>query len=269
MPIAKQRSREAVGPRVPGEIEESAGTYLEKVVAALEVVCASEKPISLSEITARLGVPKPSVHRILAQLEQTNLIQRDLLGKRYIAGARTTRLAYSSLQSAARTSYEVVLRGLVDSIGETFNIGVLDGSDVVYVHRVECDWPLRSHFTSGSRVPAHCTSLGKAILAFSSKEVRKQFIENAALKRFTSNTIGSRTKLIPLLDRIRQDGFAQNDQEYMEGVIGLAVPILASDGRVVAALSLHAPMARLSLKQARDHLPAMRQASRKLSSLVS
>jgi len=269
MTITKLKSHKALESRASSEVEDSAGTYLDKVIAALEVVASSEKPVTLSEVTARLGLPKPSVHRILAQLEQTDLIQRDLLGKRYIAGVRTTRLAYSTLQSAARTSYEIILRGLVDSIGETFNVGVLDGSDVVYVHRVECNWPLRSHFTSGSRVPAHCTSLGKAILAFSSKEVRKQFIDNAALKRFTSNTISSRTKLIPLLDRIRQDGFAQNDQEYMEGVIGLAIPIFAKDGRVVAALSLHAPMARLSLKQARDHLPAMRQAARKLSFLVS
>jgi len=269
MPAIKLKSRDLVTPRYSTEPEDSASTYLEKIVATLEAVCSSNKPISLSEITAKLGVPKPSVHRVLAQLEQTKLIQRDLVGKRYISGERATRLAYSTLQSAARTSNEVILRGLVDSIGETFNIGVLDGSDVLYVHRVECDWPLRSHFTAGSRVPAHCTSLGKAILAFSSKEVRKQIVEYAALKRFTSNTIGSRTKLIPLLDRIRQDGFAQNDQEYMEGVIGLAVPILATDGRVLAGLSLHAPMARLTLRQARDHLPAMRLAARKLAAVVS
>jgi len=268
MPLTRPKAAVAALRR-SGEPEEAANSYLEKVFAALEVISSSDGPVSLSEVTARLGIPKPSVHRILAQLEQARLIKRDLAGKRFLSGERSTRLAYTTLQSAARTANELVLRGLVSSIGETFNISILDGAEIVYVHRVECDWPLRSHYTAGSRFPAHCTSAGKAILAFSSKEVRKQFIDNIALKRFTSNTINSRTKFIPTLDRVKRDGFAQNDQEYIEGVVGIAVPILGKDGRALAGLSLHAPLARLSLRQAREHVPAMKQAARKLAALIS
>ena len=268
MPLTRSKA-EVAASRSSGAPDEAGNSYLEKVFAALEAISSSDGPVSLSEVTARLGIPKPSVHRILAQLEQAHLIKRDLAGKRFLSGERATRLAYTTLQSAARTANELVLRGLVSSIGETFNISILDGAEIVYVHRVECDWPLRSHYTAGSRFPAHCTSAGKAILAFSSKEVRKQFIDNIALKRFTSNTISSRTKFIPMLDRVKRDGFAQNDQEYIDGVVGIAVPILGKDGRALAGLSLHAPLARLSLRQAREHVPEMKQAARKLAALIS
>lgn len=268
MPLTRQKAAVAAS-RSSGEPDEAGNSYLEKAFAVLEAISSSDRPVSLSEVTARLGIPKPSVHRILAQLEQAHLIKRDLAGRRYVSGERATRLAYMTLQSAARTANENILRGLVNSIGETFNISILDGADIVYVYRVECDWPLRSHYAAGSRFPAHCTSAGKAILAFSSKEVRKQFIDNVVLKRFTSNTISSRTKLIPILDRVKQDGFAQNDQEYIDGVVGIAVPILGRDGRALAGLSLHAPLARLSLRQAREHVPAMKQAARKLAALIS
>lgn len=251
------------------EAEDAGGSAVHKAIAALEVVAASGSPLSLSEITAQLGVPKASVHRLLGQLEQNQLLRRDLTGKRYFVGDRAIRLSYTTLRSAARTSNEIVLKGLVDSIGETCNLGILDGAEVLYVGRVECNWPLRSHFAAGSRVPLHCTSLGKLLLAFSPVGDRARILESMVLKRYTANTIVSRSKLLSHLDRIRVEGFAQNDEEFTDGVIGLAVPVMGPDDRVLAGLSLHAPLARLTLRQAKGHLPAMFEGAKRLAALVA
>lgn len=111
-------------------------------------------------------MPKATVHRIITSLHSQNIVRREPDSKRFVVGHRLTRLAINVLRnSAQRAARHAVLQTLVDQIGETCNSNMMDGNEVVYLDRVEADWPLRLNFQPGSRVPLHCTVSGKLFLS--------------------------------------------------------------------------------------------------------
>ena len=130
---------------------------------------------------------------------------------------------------------------------------MLDGSSVAYVQRVECNWPLRTHPSAGSRVPLHCTATGKLFLALMPMARRAALLDEIELRAYAPNTITDRKRLEAELARIRDERLAVNNEEFMVGAIGLSVPLIGSDGEMFAGLALHAPVARLSVDGARKH----------------
>ena len=249
-----------------GQAKPERGSALFKALSVLEVAFREARPVGLSEIAGQLGLPRQSVHRTLQQLEDNGLLLRDATRERYVVGPRMTRLALAALDAAKHTApTRAILEALVAELGETCNIGVLDGRAVVYIDRVECDWPLRLQLQAGSHVPLHCTSIGKLLLAHLSRAQRRRLLTAAALPRYTANTITDPEALEQQLAQIRQDGYATNDQELNEGVVSLAVPILADNGKPIAGLAVHAPEVRMSLAQGMAHLPKLRETAARLA----
>jgi DNA-binding IclR family transcriptional regulator len=251
------------------EDERAHGSALAKSMAVLDLVAAEGRPLGLVEVTERLGLSKPTVHRIMRQLEDEGLLRRELLRDRYGVGPRLSALSVNALASAVQGgAAHAILADLVADIGETCNIGLLDRREVVYVDRVECDWPLRLQLAPNSRVPAHCTSNGKLLLAFLDGRTRGKLIERMALTRFTENTITDPKRLEEECQAIRRDDFAINDQEFHLGLIGLAVPICDGEGRTIAGLAMHSPLPRLDIAGLRNHLPALREAAARMESAL-
>ncbi len=139
------------------------------------------------------------------------------------------------------------------------------GNEVVYLDRIEAHWPLGLRFEPGSRVPLHCTAMGKTFLAHLPAGQRQRFVDTLPLKRYTRNTITIPKNLLSEIIRIRQRGVATDNQEFISGVICVAVPIFAPTGDLCAAVALSAPESRLTLKQALRHVPALQKAANKLS----
>lgn len=246
------------------------GSALAKSMAVLDLVAAEDRPLGLVEVTERLGLPKPTVHRIMRQLEDEGLLRREPLRDRYSVGPRLFTLSINALSSAVQGgAVHAILADLVARIGETCNIGVLDRIEVVYVDRVECDWPLRLQLAPNSRVPAHCTAIGKLMLAFLGANARSRLIDNMALARFTDNTVTDPARLEEECQAVRRDDYAVNDQEYHLGLIGLAVPIRDGDGRVVAGLAMHSPLPRLNIEGLREHLPVLREAAARMGAAMA
>ena len=251
------------------EDERAHGSALSKSMAVLDLVAAEGRPLGLVEVTERLDLSKPTVHRIMRQLEDEGLLRREPLRDRYSVGPRLCALSINALASAVQGgAVHAILAGLVARIGETCNIGVLDRMEVVYVDRVECDWPLRLQLAPNSRVPAHCTANGKLMLAFLDGRTREKLIAGMALARFTENTITGPERLEEDCQSIRRDDCAVNDQEFHLGLIGLAVPIRDGGGRVIAGLAMHSPLSRLDIDGLRDHLPALREAAARMESAL-
>jgi len=256
-------------PGVPGD-ERAHGSALTKSMAVLDLVAAEERPLGLVEVTERLGLSKPTVHRIMRQLEDEGLLRREPLRDRYSVGPRLFTLSINALSSAVQGgAVHAILADLVARIGETCNIGVLDRVEVVYVDRVECNWPLRLQLAPNSRVPAHCTANGKLMLAFLTSHSRSRLVANMTLARFTENTITDPARLEKECLAIRRDDYAINDQEYHLGLIGLAVPIRDGDGRVVAGLAMHSPLPRLDIEGLREHLPVLREAAARMGAAMA
>lgn len=239
---------------------------LEKSLLVIEAVVDHPQPVSLPELTLRLGMPRQTIHRLLQQLTENRLIVRDASHDRYAVGPRLSHLAFSTFRSRNQSApVRAILAALVDETGETCNIGVLDDGDFVYIERIECEWSLRVHLVAGSRVRAHSTSGGKVMLAYLDEGVRKALFQARKLEAFTPNTITSVAKLEQHLAEVREAGYAVNDKEQNAGIVGVAVPILDARGHALAALALHGPESRLSAKTAVKYVPALQRAADKLA----
>ena len=146
------------------------------------------------------------------------------------------------INAAARERHRIP-DSLVDEIGETCNCTMLDGDEVVYLDRVETAWPLRVNLQPGSRVPLHCSASGKLFLAHMRREARERLLAAAPLPRYTPNTLCDMQALDPEFRSIRKEGASFDREEYLLGIVCMAVPILHGN-RAVAAVALHA-LARL------------------------
>jgi DNA-binding IclR family transcriptional regulator len=234
-----------------------------KPLALLEAIATYAHSPTLAELTQIIGQPKPTVHRWLGTLEAAGLIQRSLDGRRYELAGRAMRLALAILGNPlGATVRHGILSRTVSRVGETCNLTVLQGTEVSYLDRVESHWPLRIILQPGSRVPIYCSASGKLFLALMSPIQRATILNGLSLERFTATTLTERAKLESELDVIQDQSYALDREEYLEGLICLAVPIFQGDGRAkrcVAALALQAPKVRLSCEGALEKLSILRE----------
>lgn len=245
---------------------DSKSTAIQKAFRVMKAIATAEEPRQLAELAEQIGMPKPSVHRLLSQLEEIGVVGRDLSGKGYTVGATWLQLAVDALIVRARQPIvRGIMRKLVDEIKETCNLAVLQDHEVLYLERVECDWPLRVQLRAGSRVPIHATASGKLLMAEMDANSRKKLLIGLHLEKFTNNTIVDRAQLESEFQSIRSTGIAINKEEYHLGLIGVAVPIRRDDGKVVAALSIHAPIFRMSIETALGYVPLLQETAKEIA----
>jgi DNA-binding IclR family transcriptional regulator len=138
------------------------------------------------------------------------------------------------------------LRRLMTETGETAHVGILRGAEVISIVNVQSVQTLRSPSTVGSRTPAHCTALGKAILAFSPPEVVTQFLRKRTYKSYTANTITSAARLRAELERIRLNGYAHDNEEWEKGLRCFGAPLRDSTREVIAAVGVAGSIFRMT-----------------------
>lgn len=238
-----------------------------RLMELLELLTRHAQPLALPEVIALTGWPKPTVHRMLAQLEQGGWLVREPDGRRYAMASRLLRLAEGALGNSTQQGVRhAVLRQLVNEVGESCNLTAMSGAEVVYLDRVESAFPLRLELRPGTRVPAHCSASGKLFLAWMAARQRRTLLDGLALTRYTAHTLTERKALEAELVAIRRDGHAVDAEEFVEGLVCVAVPVFAPGQRTVrCALALQAPAARMSLAQARLQLPRLQVAALALS----
>ncbi len=243
-----------------------------KLLSLLELVAAREHPVTLADMAAASGAPKPTVHRWMAALTGAGLLQRAPDGRRFELAPRASQLAFSVLANrpGAALRHDILQRVAHDA-GESCNLTVLHGSQVTYIDRVEAKWPLRITFQRGSQVPVHCSASGKMFLALMSPAKRDVLLDRLPLDRFTENTLTDRDELAKDLRAIRKQRYALDREEYLPGLICLAVPVFQRTGRVcscVAALAIQAPVARLDVERILDSLPKLQAAAQALAATL-
>lgn len=237
-----------------------------KAFSIIEIVAAARHPLSMPEIVRATGLTKPTAHRITALLVDMGLLERDPVIGGFVEGRRLLSLSLDALQaSAPRSLRHAVLKSISDETGETCNLGVLVGPEVVYIDRVEAKWPLGLRFEAGSRVPAHCTAIGKLLLALLPPRERKAVVATLPLVRYTGRTLVDPGKLLQELDRIAADNISVDNGEFIDGVVCVAVPVVTATGRVIGGIAVSAPQARVSLDQALGFVEVMRAGARKLA----
>jgi DNA-binding IclR family transcriptional regulator len=161
------------------------------------------------------------------------------------------------------------LRSLVDALGETCNLTALDGDCVLYVERVETNEPLRLHMQPGMRVPLHCTASGKLFLSQMPAAERRVVLARLPLKRMTFRTFTDASVLESELDRLAARGIGIDNEEFIRGMVAVAVPVRAAeDGQVLASLAVHAPTARATLNDLLEAVPKLKSTAVALAPLL-
>ena len=255
----------AVGARVvTAGVGASAGglSTVRNAARLLKVFRSREADLGVSELARRLGLGKSTVHRMLTTLVAEGLIEQDPRTGGYRLG-----IVMFELGQAVRVHMDLhaavgqVLSELRAQTGESSQVGVLDGHEVVYVDRLESAHSLRLFTETGRRVPVHCTSSGKVLLAYLPEARRHAVLRAAPLTALTPHTITSREQLVAELARVRQRGWAEAINEREIGIASIAAPVRDVTGDVVAAISIGVPLARCSVMALRRLAPDYREAA--------
>ncbi|MGB7449171.1 MAG: IclR family transcriptional regulator [Ornithinimicrobium sp.] len=233
-----------------------------RLFALLELIASKDVFVSLPSLVLETGLPKPTLHRMLSQLEGAGLLTRQADGRHYGVGVRVRRFAEDLLlNSTQHGARHAVLRALVDELGESGNITALSGNEIVYLERVETSEPLRFHLHPGSRVPVHCSASGKMILSQMTPSQRRNLLAHAPLPRHTPNTLVDLEDLEAELDHVRAAGYAVDNEEFLPGLVCVAVLVPSGSGRSNLCVAVQAPALRLPSQTAPDLLPALGRAA--------
>jgi IclR family acetate operon transcriptional repressor len=236
---------------------------LSKVLQVLEVLDAAPGGLQLRQVAAQTGINKSTAYRFLAHLESEGYLFRDEDGA-YIVGPKLARLgAGQAYHATLRNCARPVMQKLWSMTTETVNLGVLDGLNVLYLDVMESTHSFRMVSEVGMRRPLHCTSLGKAMLAF--VEDRDAALQSIRLDRVGPRTITSQTKLRKELAKIAQQSFAVDDEEAGLGSRCVGAPIFDQSGKVTAAISVSGPITRIN----RDRLMVFARAVREGAQTIS
>lgn len=217
---------------------------IDKALDLIELL-AEHGTLSLIELTEKLEQPKSSTYRIVLTLENRGFISRSDEDGKYCLGYKQLMLTRNLLErNTLRSAALQEMRKLSDRYGDTVNLGVLLDGQVLYVEIIESTHPLRMTDSIGSRAPFHATAIGKAIASRMSDEVVLEYAGSYGLPVITPNTINTEAGLLEELRRIREQGYALDDEEIVEGARCVAAPVLDLHGRPVGAISLSGAMHR-------------------------
>lgn len=235
----------------------------------LEVLAKAATPLTPTDINEALGLPKPTIHRLCKRLENEGFLKKDIDGRRYLPGKRLRDMTRGVLGFVRFTqARQAVLRRLSERVGETCNITLPEDGGMVYLERVETRWPLRVQLPVGSLVPFHCTASGKLYLSTLPLARRESLVCALELTPHAPNTITDADMLLAQLDEIAETGIGTDNEEFVEGMVAVAVPILDREGRYIAGLATHGPRQRISMDDAMTFVPLLREAADELAGLM-
>jgi IclR family transcriptional regulator, pca regulon regulatory protein len=232
---------QATGGRKP--VDPGMSQSLERGLAVLALFKPGQPVMGVSEIGRALDLSRSTAHRYVATLAALGYLQQDRESKRYRLGPRVLDLGFSAINSMdVREISAPHLQQLSDETGHTVNMAILDGVDIVYIERCRASQPgqreIELNLHIGARLPAYCTAMGKAMLAFLPEDRLAPILDDLELAERGPNTITDGAAFRDELAHIRATGIAVNDEELAYGLRSIAAPISARSGEVVAALNL-------------------------------
>ncbi len=243
---------------------------LEKGLNLLILLSREKNGVSLDELTKSSGLNKTTCFRLLKTLHLFGFVEQEPDSKYYRLGPRNI-----SLGAAARNTISLrelalpYMRKLKDLTQETINISVLDGTEIVFVERLEAGHIVSTQHRIGDRLPAHCTCMGKAILSHLRESRLTPILDRILFEQKTPQTISNRGEFLQELETIRREGLSYNLEELEKGLCAVAAPILNHSGEAVAALNVAFPLMRYDLKEALARFgPEVKKAAREISGLL-
>ena len=234
---------------------------VDRIARLLEGIANARGPVSLKYLAADSGLHPSTAFRILAALQQHDLVEKNGAGH-YELGRRLLRLAQKvPARSDLREIAKPILNWLRDQTGETVNLTVREGDEVIYVERAVPNRMMRVEQIIGSRAPLHVTAVGKLMLAEGGAANCRAYARRTGLPPYTVNTLTRQQQLIDAAKRCHAAGYAYDDEEAELGVGCIGVLVRNADGEAVAGLSISAPRER----RRDEWIPLLQQAGTRLS----
>jgi IclR family pca regulon transcriptional regulator len=231
---------------------------LERGLQILETFSEEGRSLTLTEIGVSVGLNKSTVFRFVYTLERLGYLERDPRTKRYRPGLKVLQLGFTALNSLeAAQIAQPYLKALAAECGETTNMTVRDGKDIVYVARNKTRQIISVDLQLGSRLPVYCTSMGKAQLIDLSRQELYALLGEGPYHKVGPNTLTTLDALVAELDKVRQQGYAINDEELTAGLRSVAAPVRDRNGELVAAVNVSALGARMSRQELEEVLGPM------------
>jgi IclR family acetate operon transcriptional repressor len=242
---------------------------LDRAIFILEIVSSADG-VTLSEIARRAELPNSTVHRLLTTLQKRGLLDHDPGSGLWTVGVGLFRIGSSYLRIRKLPDIgRPVIRELLGEVGETVNLSMLDGQELVCVAQAESHAPVRAFFRLGRRLPIHASAAGKAILAASEASARRERINALDLERFTPNTHVTQKALFADLAEVSRQGWAVDDEEQTLGMRCVAAAIRDEWGDPVGAISVSAPSVRMPPERLQPVGALVREAADRLTTLYS
>jgi IclR family transcriptional regulator, pca regulon regulatory protein len=255
------------------EIEDQGGdrdfvASLEKGLLVIEAFDASRPRLTLSDVAKLTGITRAAARRYLLTLTRLNYADFD--GRYFTLSPRILRLGYAYLSSASLSArVQPFLEQISEGTGESSSAAILDGDDIVYIARSATRRIMSIGLGVGSRLPAYCTSLGRAILAYQPEEAIEAYLRRVRMEARTPKTVTDKTEFRAVLEATRAQGYALVNEELEFGLRSIAVPVIQKSGQVTIALNLSAQAGRVSADEMRERfLPSLSAASESLRYLL-
>jgi len=238
-----------------------------RALSVLELLGQFHHGLTLSQVSQRLALPKSSTYMIMTTLERRGYLQKDNRNGRFRFGLKLVSLSWGALESLELAEEaKPFLQSLMQKTGLTVHMAVLEGNEAVIIDKIDAPGPNRITTTwVGRRVGAHCTGIGKAMIAFLPEEEFRRQIGGKALWKYNQNTITSVGKLKHALASIRSQGYAVSNEEAQIGYRGIGAPIFDGTGQMVAGISVDGTIDRISP----DLVPALAQQVRQTAAAIS
>jgi len=241
---------------------------LEKGLALVCLLSRHGAPLKLENLVKLSGMKKTSCFRILQTLARLDFVAQDPETRGYTIGPAMVSIGLSALASRRGVREQALpyMKEIREKTGATVNLGILSGPDIIFVERLRSAYIMEANLRVGSRLSAHCSSMGKAILAHLPEPELEEILRQIRFDRKTKGTITSIEALKRELEEIRRKGYAVNNEELEKGLFAIAAPVRNHAGTAVAALNISFPLMRHSKQEAlRIFVPLIMGACRKIS----
>lgn len=238
---------------------------IDRAVMILRLFSEKRRELRLSDIASDLGLNKSTVYGILSTLKYHGLIDQDEESQKYRLG-----LGLLELGSIVKNSMDIreiaepLIKEICDQVQETVHLGTLDKLEVVYIDKQESNQSMRIFTNVGARKPAYCTAVGKAMLAYLPQDVLMELLPDE-MPKFTPKTFGTKSELMKELSKIRENGYAVDDEEYNEGLKCVGAPIFDHAGNAKYAVSVSGPAIRMTTDKVKEAINIVTAAAKEIS----
>jgi len=237
-----------------------------KVFGILQAL-GEERENGVTELSQRVMMSKSTVYRFLQTMKSLGYVSQEGESEKYALTLKLFELGAKALQNVDLIrSADIQMRELSRLTKETIHLGALEEESIVYIHKIDSLYNLRMFSRIGRRNPLHSTAIGKVLLAWREEAEVQEILQHVPFTRSTARTLGSAEELLPVLEKVKAQGFGEDNEEQEEGLRCIAVPVFDRFGVVIAGLSMSFPTIRFSEERKKEYVSMLHRAAKTLSS---